>query len=211
MELLSTEESVGSAAPTTSTLRQCVRFGLHLFIVYAVVYFATLSLSAMVRVRILPLIQHHPPTVSSFQFAFSHLFLFSFYPAIAVAFIYANWYRHRIAYFVWVVPLVILAYKFLTFPANDSVLESSSGHFAAAFHQYFAGDFLIGEFRDYRELFQLAGSNADMPRGMAQYQFTAPLYAAIGYSIGTLIGINVPISKFHSALESLKPNIWSKK
>jgi hypothetical protein len=46
-----------------------------------------------------------------------------------------------------VVPTVILAYKFATFPA-PSVLQSQ---FPAAFHQYFGGSFVIGEFRDWRE------------------------------------------------------------
>ena len=207
MDTLITEEST-SVATGPSTLRQTARFVLHVIAVYAIVNVTTLWLAGFVHGRLLPLIQHHPPTVSSFQFAFSHLFIFSFYPAVAAAFIYAHWYRHRIAYFVWAVPLVILAYKFLTFPADTSVLEGNGGQFAAAFHQYFAGDFIIGEFQSYQEMFQMVRSNADMPRGMAQYQFTAPFYAGIGYAIGSLLGMNLPTPKFHAALQSAKPS-WS--
>src|ERR1022692_2396393 len=80
-------------------------------------------------------------------------------------------------------PLVILIYKFCVFPTT-----AFENHFPAAFHEYFGGGFLIEEFHSYRELFQLYG-NPDMRRGMQQLNFTAPVYAAIGYSIGTWLGM----------------------
>jgi hypothetical protein len=79
--------------------------------------------------------------------------------------------------------LVILIYKFCVFPTT-----AFENHFPAAFHEYFGGGFLIEEFHSYRELFQLYG-NPDMRRGMQQLNFTAPVYAAIGYSIGTWLGM----------------------
>jgi hypothetical protein len=206
METLATANEVAPVAPSPSTLRQTIRYGLHVAAVYAIVNLTTMWLAGFVHGRLLPLVQQHPPTVSSLQFAFSHLFIFSFYPAVAVSFVYAHWFRHKVAYFVWAVPLVILAYKFAMFPSGASVLDGGS-HFAAAFHQYFAGDFLIAEFRSYKEMFQMVASNADMPRGMAQYQYTAPFYAGIGYSIGALFGINLLTPKLHSALESVKPSM----
>jgi len=78
---------------------------------------------------------------------------------------------------------VILIYKFCVFPTT-----AFENHFPAAFHEYFGGGFLIEEFHSYRELFQLYG-NPDMRRGMQQLNFTAPVYAAIGYSIGTWLGM----------------------
>jgi hypothetical protein len=206
MEISNAEEALTPVATSPSTLRQVARFALHVLAVYAIVNITTMWLAGFVHGRVLPLIQHHPPTISGFQFAFSHLFVFSFYPAFAVAFIYAHWYGHKIAYFVWAVPLLVLAYKFLTFPSSASVLEGGGAQFASAFHQYFAGNFIIAEFTSYKEMFQMIASNPDMPRGMAQYQFTAPLYAGIGYGFGTLLGLKLRIPKFDAALESLRPS-----
>ncbi len=192
--------------PTPSILRQIVRFGLHLLAVYAIVNITTMWLAGFVHGRFLPLLQQHPPTVSSFQFAFSHLLAFSFYPAAALAFLYAHWYRHKVACFVWLVPLAVLAYKFIDFHSNASVLSAGNSQFAAAFHHYISGNFMISEFHSYGELFQMAASNPDMSRGMDQYHYTAPLYAAIGYSVGTLIGINMPTPKLHATLDLMKPS-----
>jgi hypothetical protein len=156
-------------------------------------------LAGRVRDTVRPLIQQHPPTESSFQFVFSHLFVFSFFPALLVAFAYAQWYPHRIALFIWVVPLAILVLKFCTFPTT--VFEN---HFAAAFHEYFGGGFLIAEFRNYRELFQ-SWSNPDMRRGMQQLNFTAPFYAAIGYSVGAWLGMHWNIPSLTAGWRKLKP------
>jgi hypothetical protein len=177
--------------------------------VYAIVYMTSLWLAGFLYARVLPMIQQYQPKVSLFQFVFSHVFLFSFYPALATAFLYAHWYKHRIAYFVWAIPLAILAVKFFTFPTTTSVLAGSSSHLAAAFHQYFGGDFLIGGFRTYGEMFEMAASNPDMARGMEQHNFTAPFYAAIGYAIGTSLGINFPARRFEAALEYMKPTASS--
>jgi hypothetical protein len=207
METLTTEKGVtaNTPSPKASTFRQAVRFGLHLLALYAIVNITTMWLAGFTHGKLLPLIQQHPPTVSSFQFALSHLFIFSFWPAVVVAFVYAHWYRHKVAYFVWVVPLVVLAYKFLVFPAHTSVLSGIGGQFSAAFHYYISGNFVIAEFYSYRELFDMAATNLDMTRGMDQYRFTAPLYAGIGYGLGTLLGMKLRSQKLDSILHSMKP------
>lgn len=207
---METAEIAQAPAIAPSFLRQILRFGLHLVAVYAIVNITALSLAGFVHGRLLPLLQQHPPSVGSLQFAFSHLFIFSFYPAAAIAFLYAHWYGHRVACFVWLVPLAVLIYKFVVFHSNLSVLSGSSSQFAAAFHHYVSGDFLISELHSYRELFQEMG-NPDMSRGIDQVYFSAPLYAAIGYSTGTLIGLKVPSAKLHSALELMKPNMLSER
>ena len=189
-----------------SNIRQVVRFVLHEFVVYSIVYFCSLSLAGFTYTRILPLIQQYRPAGSVFQFAFTHVFLFSFYPALIVAFIHAHWYEHRVAYFVWVVPLIILTYKFLTFPTNGSVLVATS-HFGAAFHEYLAGDFVIGDFRTYGEMFDMVAWNPDMGRGLQQHTFTAPFYAGIGYAAGTLLGIKLHTPQLHAILRSMKPSL----
>ena len=106
---------------------------------------------------------------------------------------------NRVALFVWVVPLVILIYKFCVFPTT-----AFENHFPAAFHEYFGGGFLIEEFHSYRELFQLYG-NPDMRRGMQQLNFTAPVYAAIGYSVGTWLGIYCNIPNLTARWRELRP------
>jgi hypothetical protein len=184
-----------------SPLRQAIRYALHLAAIYLIVHTTTMWLAGRVYEWVLPLVEHHRPTMSSLQFAFSHLFLFSFLPAMLIAFIYSLWFPHRVALFVWIVPVVILAYKIVVFPA--STLED---HWAAAFHQYFGGEFIIGEFHNYQELFQLYGSS-DVARGMQQLNFTAPVYAAVGYGLGAWVGIRSAGSQFAAAFRKLKPGI----
>jgi hypothetical protein len=184
-----------------SVARQCLRYALHLAAVYVIARTTTLWLAGRVHDTVLPLVQHRAPAESSFQFVFSHLLLFSVVPALVVGFVYAQWYSHRVALFVWIVPLAILLYKFFTFPAT--IFED---HFVVAFHEYFGSGFMIGEFHSYRELFALAGT-ADMRRGMEQLNFTAPLYAAISYSIGTYLGIRYHVPKLTAALRKAKPTM----
>ena len=196
------EESSSPQGPQihASLPRQCLRYSLHVIVIYLIVNTTTMWLAGFFHGRLLPFVQHHAPAASSFQFAFSHLFAFSFWPATAVAFVYAQWFRHRVALFVWVIPVALLAYKFATFPVT--IFQS---HFDAAFHQYFGGGFIIPEWHSYKELFDLVGSNPDMPRGMEQLRYSAPAYAGVGYAIGTWLAL-----RFHiDALEKLKPTVRS--
>jgi hypothetical protein len=196
-------QTVADSPKTASVARQCVRYALHVAAVYIIVKTTTLWVAGRVHDTVLPLIQQCPPAESSFQFLFSHLFLFSLFPALIVGFAYAQWYPHRVALFVWAVPLAILVYKFSTFPTT-----AFENHFAAAFHEYFGGGFLIAEFHSYRELFQLAAS-PDMRRGMQQLNFTAPVYAAIGYSVGTGFGMYCNIPNLTASWRKLKPTLPS--
>lgn len=187
----------------SSALRNAVRYGLHLAAIYAIVQLLTMRLAGLMHGTILPFLQDHPLTVSVFQFAFSHLFAFSFLPALILGFLYSEWwFRHREALFVWIVPVAILFYKFATFPAT--VFQD---HFAAAFHEYFGGGFVIPEFHSYEELFQLIGPNPDAMRGMEQWRYTAPVYAAIGYAIGTWVAIRFRIPRLERALSYIKPSL----
>ena len=194
-------EVVSDAPEHASVTRQCLRYGLHLSAVYVIVYTTTLWLAGRVHDTVLTLIQQRPPADSSFQFAFSHLLFFSVVPALIVGFAYAQWYAHRVALFVWIVPLVILVYQFLTFPTT-----AFENHFAVAFREYFGGGFVIGEFHSYRELFTLPAS-ADMRRGMQQLDFTAPVYAGIGYSLGTWLGMRYDIPNLTAAWRKSKPSL----
>jgi hypothetical protein len=132
----------------------------------------------------------HPSSSGRFEFLFSHILALSFIPAFLSGLINVR-YRHKAAQFVWLVPAAILAYKFATFPA-PSVMQSQ---FPAAFHQYFGGGFLVPEFKNWQDLFSIAGSNNDMTRGMAQLSFTAPFYAGVGYSAAAWIGRHIELRR----------------
>jgi glucan phosphoethanolaminetransferase (alkaline phosphatase superfamily) len=157
-------------------------FVLHMAAVYAMVNFCTVPLAAWTAGTLLPLLQH-PTSSGSFQFLYSHILAFSFTPAFLAGLTNAR-FKHKVAQFVWFVPAVILAYKFVTFPA-PSVWQSQ---FSGAFHQYFAGAFSIREFRNWDDFWSIVRSNPDMMRGLAQQTFTAPFYAGVGYSVAAWIG-----------------------
>jgi hypothetical protein len=162
---------------------------VHLAAVYAIVNFVTPWLAGWARGRLLPLL-HHPSSSGSFEFFFSHVFAFSFIPAFLTGLANAK-FRHKAAQFVWIVPAVILAYKFVTFPA-PSVFQS---RFPAAFHQYFGGGFAIPEYRDWHEFWSIVRSNPDMTRGMAQVRYTAPVYAGVAYSVAAWLGRRTELSR----------------
>ena len=166
-----------------------VWFFLHLAVVYAIVNFGTPWLAGWTRGRLLPLILGRTPSSSQFEFLSSHLLAFSFVPAFLTALVNAR-FKHRVAQFVWLVPTAILAYKFATFPA-PSVLQNQ---LSASFHQYFEGGFLIGEFRSWDDLRSLY-SNPDMARCIAQFFYTAPFYAGVGYSLGAWIGFRTELHR----------------
>ena len=83
--------------------------------------------------------------------------------------------------------------KFATFPTpTPTVLENAApnlSHFSAAFHEYFAGDFLIGEYRDWRDFWNMVSGNPDVVRGMTQLSVTAPFYAGIGYCLAAWLAL----------------------
>jgi hypothetical protein len=185
----------------TSLVREGFRYALHVLAVYLVVQFLTMWMAGRVHDFVLPFVLQHQPTVSYFQFAFSHLFAFSFFPALVIGFVYSEWFRHRVALFAWIVPTAVLAYKFATFqPA--SIFQN---HVTAAFHEYFAGGFTIPEFYSYSELFRVIASNPDAIRGMHQLHYAAPAYAGVGYSIGVWLPIRFRFGKLDETLRAFKP------
>jgi hypothetical protein len=185
---------------------QIVRFLLHLAAIYAIAVFFTPRLAGWTRTTLLPFLKLSTSS-SSFQFDFSHIFEFSFIPALVAGLTNAG-FKHKAAQYVWLVPTIVLAYKFVTFP-TPSVLDSASSafpKFSAAFHQYFGGNFLIGEYRDWHEFWRMVESNPDMSRGMTQARVTAPFYAGVGYCMAAWIGLHFQVhQKF---LERIK--VWER-
>ena len=166
-----------------SLLEEPIRFGFHLLIVYIAVWYVVLWVIGRFYAWILPLYQH-PVQVSSFQFTFSHLFEFYFGLGFLGGFVNAK-YRHKAAQFVWIVPTAILGFKISQMVTPSSVLTHSR-NFGAATQYYFGRTFFISEWHSWGELFAEAG-NPDMGRGMQQLRFTAPFFAAAGYSVAAFI------------------------
>lgn len=164
--------------PARTTVK-ALQFGLHLASVYLLVYYGSAWLAGRFHSWILPLIDPTNQT-SSFQFTFSHVFAFTFIPACVAGFINSRYWPHWGSY-VWTIPALLLSYKLVTFPAT--VFQN---HFDAAFHYYFAGGFLIGEFRSYEEMFANA-SNPDIWRGIDQLHVTGFFYAGLGYSLAAML------------------------
>jgi uncharacterized membrane-anchored protein YitT (DUF2179 family) len=161
-----------------------VYFVLHVAAVYAIAILCVPYVSGWIRGTLLPLLGSKP-TASGFEFLFSHLLAFSFGLGFVAGFVNAR-FRHAAAQFVCAVPLVVLAYKIITFPHAVSVLYGTSV-VSAALHHYFDWTFNIAEFRSYEEMFRIASGNPDVPRGLDQLHFTGPFYAGIGYGIASFI------------------------
>lgn len=155
---------------------------VHLAVVYALAIYVTPRMSYWTRDLLWLLAPAN--TSSRFEFLYSHLFVFSFLPALACGLLDAR-FRHRSGKYVWIVPTVVLAYKLMSFPSVTSVLIPHS----SAFHQYFGSGFHIPEFHDWHEFWQVVVPNPDYQRGMAQLTFTAPFYASVGYCTGMWISI----------------------
>ncbi len=195
------ERSEQAPDPVVSGLWQAIRFVLHLACVYLVAAYGALWLSGRFHDWVLPLFDREP--VSTFQFLFSHLFVFNVSCALVAALAYSR-YRHRVACYVWIVPAAVLAYKLLAFGigANHSVLGSTFHE--SAFHHYFGGGFSIPEYHSYRELLQIGWSNPDMHRGFDQKNFTAPFYAGGAYSVVTFLAIRLNLPSIVDLLRRLR-------
>jgi hypothetical protein len=170
---------------------QFVQFLLHLAVVYEIVLTCTPRLAGWTRTSLLPFV-NGPTSSSSFQFYFSHIFEFSFIPALIAGLANAR-FKHKAAQYVWLVPTIVLAYRFVTFPIPPrSALDSASSvfpEFSAAFHQYCGGGFLIREYGDWGDFWRMVSSTSDMTRGMTQLRFTAPFYASVGYCLAAWIAL----------------------
>jgi hypothetical protein len=83
--------------------------------------------------------------------------------------------RHSIATWAWVLPTLVLAYRMLEFRAPGSVLRASS---MTALKYFFDIQTVAPTFQN-----PLA---SDPIRVWAQFSFTAPFYAGVAYSLGTL-------------------------
>jgi hypothetical protein len=192
---VSEERVLFQSKPTgsASVSRQIIRFLLHLAAVYVTAKFSTQWLAEWTQDTMLPALQS-PTSSSRFEFLLSHIFAFSFGPALLVGLSNAR-FKHKAAEFVWLVPAVILAYKFFTYSTGTSVLQAESWRALSAFHQYFGGGFMIADYRNWKQFWTMVASNPDMRRGLDQLSFTGPFYTGVGYSIGAWIGLRTELDR----------------
>ncbi len=158
--------------------RQVLQFLIHLAAVYLTVWYVTPWVAGRFFDWILPPV-NGGPSGSHMEFMFSHIFSFTFVPGLIVGLINSK-HRHRVALFVWIVPVSVLLFDLCVFPTT-----AFQNHWAVALHYYFGGGFVVPEFYSYRDLF--SRWTPDMARGIAQLHITGPVYAAVGYSTATVL------------------------
>ena len=189
-----------SQASATGAPLQVLWFFVHLAMIYLIVHFCTPWLAGWVRGNLLPFLQQ-PTSSAPLEFLFSHLFAFSFFPALLAGAANAK-FRHGSAEWVWLIPAVILIYKLVTFSSATSVLAHNASW--PAFHHYFSGNFSIPRPRatDWKDFWILMARNNDATRGVDQLNFTAPFYAAVAYSAATWIAVRTNVTR--KAQDALK-------
>jgi hypothetical protein len=119
-----------------------------------------------------------------------HFELVAIVPALAIGYISAMRFpraivgkyvgdgrSHAVAVWVWIVPVLILAYKMALHYANSSVLYPSS--ISSAVKYFFDIQQVVPTVAN-----PLAG---DASRALAQLTVTAPFYAGVAYSLGALV------------------------
>jgi hypothetical protein len=190
----SAEGQSPAAAESTSRTKagwQILWFFVHLAVVYAIAKFCTPWLSGWTSGRLLPVLQIHTSS-SRFEFLFSHLFAFSFVPALAAGLVNAR-FRQRVAAYVWLLPASVLAYKLATFHTAGSVLFQA--HSFPALRYYFGSEFVIPEYHNWQDFWSMTAGSSDMLRGMDQLSFTAPFYAGLGYSLALWLCLKTNIDR----------------
>jgi len=157
------------AARAVSVGRQILRFFGHSAIVYVTAEFGPFWFAAFLHRSSL----RSPGT--ELRFVLSHLILLSTIPSFVAGMLNAR-FRHVVAYYVWILPAVVLVSKMVySFP--EIVFEYQIG---PALHYYFGTRFV-------------ASNIQDTVRGIDQLADTAPLYAAIAYSFAAYLATRLKL------------------
>jgi hypothetical protein len=153
---------------------------------YVIADFSRNALAYWTRYAILPLFRWDPHGIGFYQFLMSHLFVLTFVPAFLVSLANARL-RHYVARFVWIVPVTIFTYNFVFSTPTIYPTMPLQSDFGLAFHHWFGGgsgpDNAIMSWRLYH-----------------QFNFTAPFYAGIAYSLGAWLAMSVRLPKLEALL-----------
>lgn len=177
---MSETELTLATGPKLTLLKQIVRYAIHLIVLYEVVSFST-DLPSLMYLAAHWLIRTINPTLQqTTQFVFSHLIAFSVIPSFVVGLIINAKFRHKVAEYIWVVPVVLLAYEFFFHGPGIYPTMLADSDFSKALH-YFFGEGLQNN---------VTNPYADWSRVLTQVWFTMPAYGAIAYSVGAFLGMN---------------------
>ncbi len=149
---------------------------LHVGAIYGIARYCTPRLEEWAYNTIVPMLLGRSPSISSWQFFFSHLFAFSFVPGLIGGFVNAKLFRDPIVRFAWAIPVAVLALVFVFEGPGIYPTMILDSDFRKAFHYFFGGDFVIPN---------------DMIRGWYQFRFAVPAYAGVAYSLGAWLSICV--------------------
>jgi hypothetical protein len=159
--------------------------------VYAILRFAADPIDSWIH-GLRSVLRPHSPAVSLDQFLMSNLLAFSFLPAFFASFLINIRLRHRVACFVWIVPVSILAYNFLFRSATIYPTIPLESELRPALHHWFGGGFNINSRESYMH---------DFYRVYSQFRVTAPAYAGLAYSGGAWLAIKIRIPRLENFLQ----------
>jgi hypothetical protein len=165
----------------------------HVAAVYGVAWLCFPALVGLVYGSLVQFLVGHRLRGNPLQFAFSHLVVLSVPPGLIAGFVNARLFSRGIVRFVWLVPFVVLLYRFVfTAPGMYPTMLQESD-FRQAFHYFFGGGFkIVGECHSYRDLRTLIFQNlGDVTRGYAQYRWTVPAYVGVAYSLGAWLSLRM--------------------
>jgi len=189
---MSASEQTPTIPPKLSWLKRFVRYGFHLVILYQVVSFSTTTLLDLIYKAIFFRTHGTGPSLpQEAKFLFSHLLAFSIIPAFVVGLVINAKFRHKAANYIWIVPVVVLAYEFVFYGPGIYPTMLGDSDFPRAFHFFFGGGLPT----------DLTNLHGDWHRVYTQVRFTMPAYAAIAYSFGAFLGMNSRSRAFQTFLE----------
>jgi hypothetical protein len=185
-------ENAISVPPKLSWLKRIIRYGLHLLILYQVVSFSTTALPDLIyNATLSPAHRTGPSLPQAAEFLISHLLAFSVIPAFVVGLLINARFRHKAAEYIWIVPVVILAYEFIFHGPGIYPTMLGDSDFPKAFHFFFGGG-LPTDATNWR---------SDWYRVYTQVRFTVPAYGALAYSFGAFLGMNPRSRAFQTFME----------
>jgi hypothetical protein len=120
-----------------------------------------------------------------------HLELVSIIPAFLLGY-FVSYRVPRLAAWAWILPTVILAYKFLTFENPPTSVLASSPSLASSFLSRFSYFFVIERFAPTFADFR----GSDPVRVAQQMTVVAPFYSGVAYSIGALAHKHKIVERF---------------
>ena len=165
--------------------RVSLRYLFHLLIVYLLVRGTIFSVSEIAYKADLWINKGQFRTAGLFQFFFSHLPILVIVPAFFAGLMINARFRHKVAGYVWILPVAILGVAFLFGPGMYPTMLWDSD-FSASFRHFFGNEFHFEARGDGNRLFPLA----DWLHASAQLTFSMPAYTAIAYSLGASLGMS---------------------